>query len=392
MSETTTEPLIDPKLEEHVVNFFKEVHQHPELSGEENWTTEKITQELNRLNIPIKDFGLPTGVVADIVGDPQGPTMAIRADIDALPLTEQTDLPYKSKIDGVDHACGHDFHFASLLGAAELLMNEKDKIHGTVRLMFQPGEERHLGARQMVEAGVLKGVDAVFAFHDISLAPVGTVGIRSGRMMASNDNFEITVHGKGTHASIPQMGKDPIVAAASIITTLQTVVSRSVDPADRVVVSVGKIEGGTANNVIPEECMFKGTIRSSSEESRQHARERLAEIAKDVAGAYEETVDIEWDQGPTQIFNNEKLTEVVRNTADKFMTEIPFPDADGDDDFATMEEQVPGVYVIVGNKGNSVPHNPTFVANPDALKYGVKLDEQVALSFLDYLAAGGKLE
>lgn len=383
--------IIDPELEQEVVSFFKKVHAHPELADKEVWTTEQITDELIKLNIPIKDFGLATGVVADIVGNPDGPVVALRADIDALPMQEETDLPYKSQIDGVAHACGHDFHFASLLGAAKLLVGEKDKPKGTVRLLFQPGEERHLGAKEMVNAGVLKEVDAAFAFHDVSLAPVGTIGIRAGRIMASNDNFNVVVKGLGTHASAPQTGKDPIVAACEMISLLQTVVSRSVDPADRVVVSVGQISGGSTNNVIPNECSFKGTLRSSSEESRQSAKKRIYAIFENVATAFDEQVDIDWDQGPTQIVNNEKLAEIVRQTSRKFLQEIPFPDADGDDDFATMEQEVPGIYVILGNKGQSIMHNPDFIANPDALKFGVKLDEQAAISILDYLASGGKL-
>ena len=391
MSEQALTNLISPTLEEHVVDFFKEVHQHPELAGKETWTTKRIEQELNLLNIPIKDFNLETGVVADIVGDANGPMVALRADIDALPMDEATDLEYKSKIPGVAHSCGHDFHFSALLGAAALLMQEKDQLHGTVRSLFQPGEEKHLGAKEMVEAGVLKNVDAAFAFHDVSIAPVGTVGIRAGRIMASNDNFQVTVHGVGSHASAPQIGKDPIVTAAEMINLLQTVVSRNVDPADRVVVTVGQIDGGTANNVIPQECSFKGTLRSSSEESRQSAKKHLYQIIQNTAIAFDQTVDIEWDQGPTQVFNNQKLTSIVKGSASNFLQEIPFPDADGDDDFATMEQEVPGCYVILGNKGQSIMHNPDFVANPDALKFGVKLDEQVAVDILNYLAAGGKL-
>ncbi|MFD1125435.1 M20 family metallopeptidase [Lentilactobacillus raoultii] len=378
-------------LEDLMYKLLVNVHKHPELSGKETWTTQQIIKNLNDLNIPIKKYGLRTGVVAEIEGNSKLPIVALRADIDALPLQEESNLPYHSQIPGVDHACGHDFHLVSLLGAAKILQEEKNSLNGSVRLLFEPGEEKHFGAKQMIQAGVLQDVQAIFGIHNMPKIPVGTVAIKSGKLMASNDNFQIVIHGRGSHAAMPHTGQDPIVAAASIITSLQSIVSRNIDPAERLVITVGQISGGHTNNVIPDSCSFSGTIRAFSEISRQLAKKRLQEIAEQIALAYDEHADVIWDQGPTQVNNNVSITKRVYQEASKFMKVIPAEKTNADDDFASFEEHVPGCYVFVGSKGNSNLHHSDFIANPEGLKYAAQLHVRVAKRLLNDLSNGEKL-
>ncbi|NLR19487.1 amidohydrolase [Lactobacillus sp. LC28-10] len=371
--------------------IFTTLHKHPELSNDEYWTTEQIKGELTALDIPIKDYGLETGVVAEVTGNPDGPIIALRADIDALPLQEESQLPYQSQIEGVHHACGHDFHTAALLGAARLLRQQRDQLPGTVRLLFEPGEERHTGAKTMLKAGALNGVAAIFGMHNMPQIPVGEVGVKVGKLMASNDNFEVTINGAGSHAAMPHTGRDPLVATAAIIMSLQTIVSRNIDPADRVVVTVGQITGGHANNVIPDDCFFKGTIRAFSDESRALAKERFNEVVSKTALAYGQTATITWDQGPSPVDNEATVTKLVAEQAQQFMTVIDPAMTNADDDFASFEEQVPGCYAFMGSQGQSNLHHSDFIANPDGLKYAAKLHERVAIALLKRAAIGENL-
>lgn len=382
---------IDASVDSEMRRLFTTLHKHPELSNNEYWTTEQIKSELTALDIPIKDYGLETGVVAEITGDPDGPIIALRADIDALPLPEENQLPYKSQIEGVNHACGHDFHTVALLGAARLLQQQRDQLPGTVRLLFEPGEERHTGAKAMLKAGVLTGVAAIFGMHNMPQIPVGEVGVKVGKLMASNDNFEVTINGAGSHAAMPHTGRDPLVATAAIVMNLQTIVSRNIDPADRVVVTVGQIAGGHANNVIPDDCFFKGTIRAFSDESRALAKQRFNEVVSQTALAYGQTATIKWDQGPSPVNNESVVTKVVAEQAEQFMTVIDPAMTNADDDFASFEEQVPGCYAFMGSKGQSNLHHSDFIANPDGLKYAAKLHEKVALALLTRAANGETL-
>lgn len=375
-----------------MTTLFKTLHRHPELADREIWTTQKIKDRLTALEIPIKNYGLKTGVVAEISGGFDGPTIVLRADIDALPLQEETNLDYKSELDGVDHACGHDFHTAALLGAAEVLVSQKEQLHGTIRLLFEPGEERHTGAREMIAAHVMDGVAAIFGMHNMPQVPVGTVALRVGKLMASNDNFQVTVKGIGSHAAMPHTGKDPLVATSAIVMALQTIVSRNIDPADQLVLTVGQIKGGFANNVIPDEAFFRGTIRAFSKESRQLAKKRFYQLVEQTAAAYGTTAEIEWDQGPSPVDNNATVTKLVADQAKQFMTVVTSPTTNADDDFASFEELVPGCYAFIGSKGNANLHHSDFIANPDGLIYAAKLHVAVAKALLDRLNAGETFE
>ncbi|MCT2883194.1 amidohydrolase [Lentilactobacillus buchneri] len=385
-----TAPVTD-ELDRYMIEQFKQFHRHPELCDQEKWTTAKIADELHQMAIPILNFPIQSGLVAQI-GPGNGPTIALRADIDALPLQEETDLPYKSEISGAAHACGHDFHIAALLGAAKLLKERESQLSGNVRLIFEPGEERHVGAREMIHAGILKDVLAISGIHNMPTIPVGTVGMKIGKLMASNDNFDVTITGVGSHAAMPQTGRDPIVAVANTIMTLQTIVSRNISPSDRLVLTVGAIRGGHVNNVIPESAGFKGTIRTFSEADRKLAKQRFYEIVNATASAYDQTATITWDQEPAPVDNSEAITNLIANQASQFMKVTDAIPSNADDDFAEYEQLIPGCYAFMGSKGQANLHHPDFIANPEGLKYAAKFHEQAALALLAHFNQKDKVE
>lgn len=379
------EKTINRSLEDYVTRIFKEFHENPELAGHEFNTTKRITDELVSMNAKILPLDITTGVVAEIAGEPSSPIIALRADIDALPLEEESGLPYKSKNQGVMHACGHDFHAAALLGAAKLLAEdaEKGQLSGTVRLIFEPGEEKHIGAKEMIKAGAIKGVSAIFGMHNMPQLKTGTVGIKSGKLMASNDNFQVNITGRGAHAAMPHLSADPIVAAATIVVQLQTIISRNVNPADRVVLTVGAFHGGTANNVIPDSTYFKGTIRTFSTETRDLIKQHFTEIVTNTSKSFDVSSEIVWDKGPSPVNNNSKITGIVYNAANSFMNIEEATPTNADDDFASFEELIPGCYAFIGSKGQSNLHQNDFIANPEGLKYATKLHYEVAKKLLE---------
>ncbi|MDC7952877.1 amidohydrolase [Liquorilactobacillus mali] len=365
------------------INTFKLLHQHPELSNHEEWTTNFIKKRLTQAGIKVLDYKLETGVVARIDGNnSNGHTIALRADIDGLPIKERTGLEYSSLTDGIAHACGHDFHSAALLEAAEILNKNKENLNGNVILIFEPGEENHSGARMMVDAGVLNGVSAIFGMHNMPFIPCGTLALKAGPLMASNDNFQVTVKGRSSHAAMPHTGRDPIVAAANMITAIQTLVSRFISPFDTNIVSIGMINGGTANNVIPNNVNFKGTIRTFSEKTRSEIKRQFEMIIRGIASAYDQKVDILWDKGPSSVNNNQELTSMVKEVGKKFMSVVDAVQTCADDDFATYEEMIPGCYAFIGSKGLSNLHHDDFAINLDGLRFAIDLHVKVAQKLL----------
>lgn len=254
---------------ERLVEIRRHLHQHPELSGEEVETTAYITSLLKQAGVKITDSGLKTGVIAEIGGQQGGPVIALRADIDALPIQEETGLPYASLYPGRMHACGHDFHTAALLGAVYQLKEQESALSGTVRFLFQPAEEKAKGAQQIIAAGGLDRVRAVIGMHNKPDLPVGTLGIKAGPLMAAADGFAVSIRGFGTHAAVPEAGIDPIVAASHIVTALQSIVSRNVGSLDSAVISVTQIHSGNSWNIIPDTAVLEGTIRSFDEALRR---------------------------------------------------------------------------------------------------------------------------
>ncbi|SEN76335.1 amidohydrolase [Paenibacillus sp. OV219] len=356
-------------LAERLIAARRHLHAHPELSHEEFETTASIRGWLEDAGISVAEgYALRTGLIAEIGGRHPGPVVAIRADIDALPIEEETGLPFASRYPGRMHACGHDFHTAAAIGAALLLKEHEHELRGTVRFLFQPAEEKAKGAQQLIAAGALEGVSAIFGMHNKPDLPVGTVGIKDGAMMAAADGFVIEVEGRGSHAAVPEAGLDPIVTAAHIITALQTVVSRNVGPLESAVISVTKLNSGTAWNVIPQLAVLEGTVRSFGAEVRKRVLARFDEVVAGIAAALGTKAHVRWIEGPPPVVNDAALAEIgVRAAREAGLDPIvPVPSPAGED-FAFYQQEVPGLFVFMGVGGSQEWHHPKFDVNEEAL-------------------------
>ncbi|HAQ41169.1 MAG TPA: amidohydrolase, partial [Clostridiales bacterium] len=285
---------ISQKYKQYIIDMRREFHMHPEISMHEERTAARITEELTKMGIPCVSIA-GTGVIGIIKGGHEGKIIALRGDIDALSVTEKNDVPYKSQNKGIMHACGHDAHASMLLGAAAILNDMKDELNGTVKLLFQPGEEVAQGAKRMIEEGALNGVDEIFGMHVSGNIQAGKIAVGSGPRMASADMFKITVKGKGGHGSTPHLGVDALLAASAIVMNLQSIASREVSPMETVVVSVGKLVAGERFNVIPDEAVMEGTTRCFSYELRDRLPEMIKRIAKSTAETYRAEAELEYD-------------------------------------------------------------------------------------------------
>lgn len=295
-------------LEKQLIGIRRHLHQYPELSKEEFETTAFIKKCLKEKGIQIRPTALKTGVFADIAGESEGPAIALRADIDALPIEEKTGLPYASKHKGIMHACGHDFHTVALLGAAFLLKENQDSLKGKVRLLFQPAEEAGAGAAKVIEDGQLDGIDAVIGLHNKPDIAVGTVGLKTGPLMAAVDRFKVEIEGKGAHAALPHNGFDPIVGASQLIVALQTIVSRNVNPLQSAILTVGKINGGSTWNVIPDTVVIEGTVRTFDSEVRNQVKQRFLAVTEQISAAFSLKANVKWHSGPPPLCNDEAIT------------------------------------------------------------------------------------
>lgn len=353
-------------VEAYIAEEFQWFHRHPELSYEEVETTKRIRASLERAGIRILDLPLKTGLVAEVG---QGDTIvALRTDIDALPIEEQTDLPYRSENVGRMHACGHDFHISSVLGAALLLKQRETELTGRVRLFFQPAEEAPGGAKVLIEAGALQDVRAIFGLHTCPLLEVGTVGISAGAVMAAVDRFVFRFRGTGTHAAHPEAGIDPIPLTAAFVQAVQTVVARNLNPFSAGLVSVTHIEAGNTWNVIPEEALVEGTTRSLSAEERALIRARVCALAENLAAAYGATVETDWYEGPPATVNDAFWASFAEEKAvERNLNVVPAPKSLGGEDFAFYQEKVPGMFVLIGTGLSAALHNPSFRVDPNAL-------------------------
>ncbi|MCX9100339.1 M20 peptidase aminoacylase family protein [Bacillus anthracis] len=356
------------RLTETLISIRRNLHEHPELSYEEFETTKAIKNWLEEKNITIINSNLKTGVIAEISGNRNGPLIAIRADIDALPIQEETNLPYASKIHGRMHACGHDFHTAAIIGAAYLLKEKESSLSGTVRFIFQPAEESSNGACEVIEAGHLRGVQAIFGMHNKPDLPVGTIGIKDGPLMAGVDRFEIEIHGVGTHAAVPDAGVDPIVASSQIVMALQTIVSRNISSSHNAVVSVTNIHSGNTWNVIPEKATLEGTVRTFQTETREKIPALMKRIIQGVSDALGVKTEFRFYAGPPAVHNDTSLTNLSTQVAETMNLNIisPTPSMAGED-FSFYQQEIPGSFVFMGTSGTHEWHHPAFTVDERAL-------------------------
>lgn len=370
-------------LEQKLTGFFEELHMHPELSYEEYETTERIKRELAAAGIEILQIPLKTGVTAIVRGAKPGKTYGLRCDIDALPIEEETDLPYKSKTPGKMHACGHDFHTAAVFGAALLLQERKEELQGTVKILFQPAEESSHGAETVLETGVLSDVTAIFGLHTAAYLPVGTLGIRAGSVMAAVDRFELNITGTGCHGGHPDEGVDTILVAASVIQAFQSIVGRNLNPFHTGVVSVTRINGGNTWNVIPDKVELEGTVRSMEKDDRIFIERRMREIAEHTAAAYGANAELLWYPGPPATVNEKAWSAFAQKVAKESGFEVvPQRNSTGGEDFAFYLEKIPGCFINVGTGVGYPNHHPKFYADEAALTPAAEYLEKLLVEAL----------
>jgi amidohydrolase len=348
------------RLEGDLIAIRRDLHQHPELSFAELRTAALCANRMRSLGMKVRTGVGGTGVVADLEGERPGPTVMLRADMDALPVTESGTRSFASKNRGVMHACGHDAHVSALLGAATLLADRRDKIAGRIRFAFQPAEEVASGALKMIEDGVLDGVDQAFGAHVLSAAPVGVVITRPGPFMAAIDAFEITVTGKAGHGGMPHLSVDPILAAAQVVIAIQSLVARETKPGEPVVVSVVAIEGGSAPNVIVDQVKLRGSVRTFSAEDRARVLERLPAIASGVCGALRAKADFRILHGAPVTANTaehvDRIRRAVAATGRAMAVDPGLITAS--EDFSEYLSRVPGCFFGVGAGGpDAAPHH-----------------------------------
>jgi amidohydrolase len=373
-----------------IVSVRHYLHQNPELSHFEEQTSAFVAHRLGELGLDsIKTNVGGFGVVGTLRGTGQGAgrTIALRADMDALPIQETREVPYKSCKPGVMHACGHDGHTSTLLGAATVLAGLRESFSGEVRFLFQPAEETVGGARRMVEEGAIEGADAIVALHGWPGLEVGKIGVRSGPMMASSDTFDLKIIGRGAHAAQPHLGADPILAGAQLVVALQSIASREISPTDSIVVTVAQFHAGTANNIIPGVAELKGTVRCLTEEHRKEAPERLERIIAGICAAFRMEYEFKFKRGTPATINDAAVNELVAAVGAQILGEenvvhLPAPSM-GAEDFAMYLQKIPGAMFRLGVGTEMTPlHTPTYNFADDALPIGIEIFTRTVLEFL----------
>ncbi|GMA60206.1 M20 family metallopeptidase [Alicyclobacillus fastidiosus] len=376
---------------EEVVAWRRHLHQNPELSFEEEKTSQFVYDTLLTFSGLEVSRPTKTSVLATLKGAYPGPVLAIRADMDALPITEENSFDFVSNTPGKMHACGHDGHTAMLLGTAKILTQFQDQMHGEVRFIFQHAEELFPGgAQEIVDAGVMEGVQSVIGIHLWSPLEVGKIAIRSGPFMAAPDTFYITIRGKGGHAAQPQRTVDPVVIAAQVVTNLQHIVSRNMDPLDPVVLSITQFHAGTAHNIIPEKVELNGTVRSFKAELRSEVPRLMEQIVKGVTEAHGATYEFTYEQGYRPVVNDADVTEQVREILLQTFGEDVVIEGEqhmGGEDFSAYQQAAPGTFFNVGagnaGKGIVYPHHhPKFTIDEDSLPIGVEAFINIVLKTL----------
>jgi amidohydrolase len=376
-----------------VIHWRRHLHANPELSYQEYETAKYVKNILESLGLSVETLAT-TGLVAEIKGNnPNLKTIALRADMDALPITENNAVPYASKNKGVMHACGHDVHTASLLGSAKILTQLKNHFQGTIRLIFQPGEEKNPGgASYMIRDGALQNPEptSIIGQHVFPLLPVGKIGFREGIYMASCDELYLTVKGKGGHGAAPELTVDPVLIASHIVIALQQVISRNASPKQPTVLTIGKIEGGTATNIIPNEVKLTGTFRAMDEAWREEALKRIKKIAEGLAESMGGSCEVEISRGYPFLKNDPKVTRRIKEAASAYLGENNVVDIDitlGAEDFAYYSQVIPASFYRLGTKNEakgitSYVHTPTFDIDEDALAISTGLMAWMAIQEL----------
>lgn len=377
------------KYKQYVIDLRREFHMYPELSWEEVRTSRRVKEELSKMGIPFISVA-NTGVVATIEGKKEGRVVALRADMDALQVNELNDVPYRSKNEGIMHACGHDGHTAMLLGAAKILNEMKDEIRGTVKLFFQPAEELAEGAAKMIEENCMEGVDNVFGIHLWSNLESGKISVEEGPRMAATDIFKICVKGKGGHGSLPHQGIDAVASGAAIVNNIQSIVSREISPLEPAVVSIGKFSSGTRFNVIANEAILEGTTRYFNPDIKNQIPQALERIAKNTALSYRAKTELEYIFGTPATINDPESSMIAMKAIEKLFGREKIGSMEkvtGGEDFAMFLEKAPGAIALVGvgneAKGCTYPqHHERFNMDEDALELGTALYAQYAVDFL----------
>lgn len=373
-----------------LIEWRRDFHRFPEVAFQEVRTSSVIRKFMENLNIPVTACA-KTGLRGILKGQPGGRTVALRADMDALPLQEESDKSYRSQNPDACHACGHDGHMAILMGVIQLLAGRKDQFQGDVVFLFQPSEERIPGgAKMMIEEGALDGVDAVFGLHLWQPLKTGAVGVVKGPMMAQPDVFSIKVRGKGGHGSMPHQTIDPIYVSSQLVVNVQSIISRSLDPLKPGVVSFGTIHGGTIDNIIPGEVSLTGTVRTFEPEIKSMIRNNLEQIVEQTCKAFGAEAELEYIDGYPSVINNPEMVDLVTSVAKKTLGKdclISIDPVMGGEDFSYFLQRVPGAFFFLGiGDGQEHPHHhPCFDIDEKALPQGVLLMTTLALEYLlDY--------
>ena len=368
-------------LEEYMVSLRRHFHQHPEKSMEERETTAFIMAQLNEIGIPHRKLS-PSGVVAEIAGGRPGKTVALRADMDALTIQEETGLPFASEAEGLMHACGHDLHMAGLLGAAKLLWQERQSLGGNVRLIFQPGEEVGKGAKAVIEQGGMEGVDMVFGMHNMPSLPAGTVAGSVGPVFSAADYFKITIQGKVGHGATPEDAVDATVAASALVMNLQPLVSREISSLESLVITVGQLHSGTRFNIISGESVLEGTVRSFDPTIHDMVPAAMERVVEGIARAYRVEAKLEYDKVAKACVNEEGFTDLCLKSAGKVAQVAPEGRQMIAEDFSEYMQLCPGAFFLYGSGCEYPLHSDHFAGDEQALITACAMYAQVAVDAL----------
>jgi hippurate hydrolase len=382
---------VEENFGEKLVALRRDIHSEPELGFDTEKTAEKVLAALEGLPLDVETRVAQNGIVATLEGDGDGPTVALRADMDALPIQEETGLPFASEVEGKMHACGHDGHTSMLVGAAHALAGMRDRLDGTVKFVFQPAEEGGGGGRVMVDEGVADDVASIFALHLWPGLPFGTVATKAGPIMAAADAFEMEIRGSGGHGAMPHLAADAVVIAAQVVTALQTVVSREVDPVQAAVLTVGEIGAGTAFNIIPEKARLGGTVRTLDPDLRESMPERIEALARGVANGMRGDAYLDYTFSYPVTTNEEGAAARALDVAGELfgqesVLELPNPSM-GAEDFSYFLERVPGAFIWLGvGEDVSGLHTPQFAFDEEILPRGSALLAALALEATQHAA------